>query len=572
MFKKAISLLLVLALLCSCSLLSVFAEPANDAEAVEQNYHFKVTTADGTVSYGKFTDNDADGTARYTPFKNVPNGATVTVLTDVTVDREVRLDGVYTIDGNGKTLNVRFRTDTSGANVVIQNAKFDVTLSGGYFYQIAAGEIKCEFDNCTFVIAGTPSAGVFIGDGNLTFKNSNLTYNAGSADKPLFFNWKGNSGATIINTPITLSEKAVSGFTFGINDRYYTSTSFNDFNARVTAAPDGAVVRLCKDYTVTDSSALDRFNFRRGNIVFDGNGHTISGNTTSWLIRIEIGKNITIRNLNVKQNGTGSAMQTNGSTAVTLENSTIQCTNTSSAAMVFRGTLILNAGAKILAGHGFYADQGTSSLIVNRGAEINVSGQLYSAQKASDSKTINGGTFTIGGKLLYRDPTAEEVKNSDATLFLPDGGMATIDNSGIRFTTVVDKAWLDEMEAAGAKIVGYGTLIAPKKYVDKAEAFTAEALKDLSFVDIENNGWFNSATAAKEGRYFFYGNLIELQPASITNELSGIGYLVIEVEGLGTFTVYGTRQNGTVSELAAKITGKDAAQNEVLEFFRGNAD
>ena len=72
MLKKTISWLLILALLCSCCMLSVFStEPTSDEEAKTQGYHFKVTASDGTVTYGKFNETVAADGARDGAFANV---------------------------------------------------------------------------------------------------------------------------------------------------------------------------------------------------------------------------------------------------------------------------------------------------------------------------------------------------------------------------------------------------------------------------------------------------------------------------------------------------------------------
>lgn len=128
------------------------------------------------------------------------------------------------------------------------------------------------------------------------------------------------------------------------------------------------------------------------------------------------------------------------------------------------------------------------------------------------------------------------------------------------------------MLAAGVTVVKTGTLVAPKAFVDAAGAFTPEALAaaDKLYLDIVNDGWYNGSS--DDDFYFYYGNMVKLSAASISGELAGIGYMVVTVEGLGTFTVYGTQQSGIVSVIAAGMTGTDAAQNEILEFFRGSAN
>ena len=68
------------------------------------------------------------------------------------------------------------------------------------------------------------------------------------------------------------------------------------------------------------------------------------------------------------------------------------------------------------------------------------------------------------------------------------------------------------------------------------------------------------------------GVIVKLSAATVSGELVGIGYVTVTVEGLGTFTIYGNQLNAKVSELAASWNANDEAQQNVLNFFRGNAD
>ena len=89
---------------------------------------------------------------------------------------------------------------------------------------------------------------------------------------------------------------------------------------------------------------------------------------------------------------------------------------------------------------------------------------------------------------------------------------------------------------------------------------------------VENEGWYNADTAAEDGYYRFFGSMVNLTNASLTGELSGIGYMTVTIEGLGSFTYYGSELSGVVSDLAAGMTAQDDAQAGVLDFFRGSAD
>ena len=649
MLKKTISWLLILALLCSCCMLSVFAtEPTSDEEAKTQGYHFKVTASDGTVTYGKFNETVAADGSRDGAFANVASGSTVTLLTDATVEKELHLNGVYTIDGAGKTLNARLRSDSGSANVTVRNVTFDVTLTSGngYFYQLNAGN-KCVFENCTFDMKGEPNWAIFVARGDVRFINSAFRYTTESA-KPVFFNnGEAGNGATVINTTFDLTNapNAMVGLGGGVNNRYYTR-----FADAMSAAKEGDTVTLFADYKAGKND-YERFIISK-NVIFDGNGHTVSLNTDSYALRFD--STAEVRNLNIVQTGAGAAMQVNAGATATVRDSSVKCTETTPyGTVIVNGKLILESGAKVISegaapdgtkSVGFRMHSPNAELIVNDGAEITTVGNTFKANAAtpttitinggkittarwmwesidagntltikggtfisksqsdlintygSTKPTINllggtytvkkiiaenmvdtiGGTITLNGKVIFRGPTPEEFKNTEASIYMPSGNVATKNNSGVQFTTKVDKNWYDAIDAMeGVTINSMGTLIVPKSYVDAANGvFTKDAIEAAGKqckVDIVNSGWYNAETAAADGFYFYAGVLVKLSAATVSGELVGIGYVTVTVEGLGTFTIYGNQMNAKVSELAASWSANDDAQQAVLNFFRGNA-
>ncbi len=649
MLKKTISWLLILALLCSCCMLSVFAtEPTSDEEAKAQGYHFKVTASDGTVTYGKFNETVAADGSRDGAFAKVASGSTVTLLTDATVEKELHLNGVYTIDGAGKTLNARLRSDSGSANVTVRNVTFDVTLTSknGYFYQLNAGN-KCVFETCTFDIKGEPSAAVFVPRGEMTFTNSTFKYTS-EGDKPVFFNNnEAGNGATVIGTSFDLTgaPNAMVGLGGGVNNRYYTR-----FADAMSAAKEGDTVTLFADYKAGKNDH-ERFIISK-NVIFDGNGHTVSLKTDSYALRFD--STAEVRNLNIVQTGAGAAMQVNAGATATVRDSSVKCTvRTPYGTVIVNGKLILESGTKVISegdtpdgtmSVGFRMHSPNAELIVNDGTEITTVGNTFKANAAtpttitinggkittarwmwesnaaghtltirggtfistsqsdlinlygSTKPTINllggtytvkkiiaenmvdtiGGTITLNGKVIFRGPTPEEFKNTEASIYMPSGNVATKNNSGVQFTTKVDKNWYDAITATeGVTINSMGTLIVPKSYVDAANGvFTKEAIEAAGKqckVDIVNSGWYNAETAAADGFYFYAGVLVKLSAATVSGELVGIGYVTVTVEGLGTFTIYGNQMNAKVSGLAASWSANDDAQQAVLNFFRGNA-
>lgn len=578
MLKKTISWLLILALLCSCCMLSVFADgPSDDETAVTEGYHFKVTASDGTVTYGKFNETVAADGARDGAFANVASGSTITLLTNATIERELHLNGVYTIDGAGKTLNTRLRSDSGSANVTVKNVTFDVTLttSNGYFYQLNANN-KCVFENCTFDIKGEPGAGLFVQRGDLTIADSSFTYTT-SSSKPVFFQEDALKEAKLPNTTFNLDNatNAKIGLPAGVNGTYYRYLKNAMDNAKA-----GNTIYLLEDYAST-ANDRDRLYIDK-QVTVDGNGHTVTANYPGYAVRVNDNiKGVVIRNLNIVQNGEGAALQMNAGSSATIEKSVIQCTGKTDRVMVMRGSLVLGSGTKVLGGdteknlvaNGFRMDNSDANMTIQSGVEINVSGKLYEVE---GTVKVNGGSFTVGGKVLFREPTAAEFQNTEASIYMPSGNVATKNNSGVQFTTKVDKNWYDAIAAMeGVTINSMGTLIVPKSYVDAANGvFTKEAIEAAGKqckVDIVNSGWYNAETAAADGFYFYAGVIVKLSAATVSGELVGIGYVTVTVEGLGTFTIYGNQLNAKVSELAASWRANDDAQQAVLNFFRGNA-
>ena len=578
MLKKTISWLLILALLCSCCMLSVFADgPSNDETAVTEGYHFKVTASDGTVTYGKFNETVAADGARDGAFANVASGSTITLLTNATIERELHLNGVYTIDGAGKTLNTRLRSDSGSANVTVKNVTFDVTLttSNGYFYQLNANN-KCVFENCTFDIKGEPGAGLFVQRGDLTIADSSFTYTT-SSSKPVFFQEDALKEAKLPNTTFNLDNatNAKIGLPAGVNGTYYRYLKNAMDNAKA-----GNTIYLLEDYAST-ANDRDRLYIDK-QVTVDGNGHTVTANYPGYAVRVNDNiKGVVIRNLNIVQNGEGAALQMNAGSSATIEKSVIQCTGKTDRVMVMRGSLVLGSGTKVLGGdteknlvaNGFRMDNSDANMTIQSGVEINVSGKLYEVE---GTVKVNGGSFTVGGKVLFREPTAAEFQNTEVSIYMPSGNVATKNNSGIQFTTKVDKNWYDAISTTkGVTINSMGTLIVPKSYVDAANGvFTKEAIEAAGKqckVDIVNSGWYNAETAAADGFYFYAGVIVKLSAATVSGELVGIGYVTVTVEGLGTFTIYGNQLNAKVSELAASWKANDDAQQAVLNFFRGNA-
>ena len=215
MKKRFLSVCLILTMLLSMAL-PAFADTAADTDAakVQEGYQFKVTAADGTVTYGKFGES-YDGNGRDTSLLDA-DGKTVTLLTDVKLEKkELMLPGTYTIDGNGHTFNGGFRSETGNANVTFKNmtvVQKDEEALGGtaglqYIYQINGGS-KAVFDSCTFLPTGNPAFSHFVVRGDLTLKNCTML-NVGlptankDDEKDIFRMDQATSALTLTDTTIT---------------------------------------------------------------------------------------------------------------------------------------------------------------------------------------------------------------------------------------------------------------------------------------------------------------------------------------------------------------------------------
>ncbi|MBO7171286.1 MAG: hypothetical protein J6W28_08940, partial [Clostridia bacterium] len=119
--------------------------------------------------------------------------------------------------------------------------------------------------------------------------------------------------------------------------------------------------------------------------------------------------------------------------------------------------------------------------------------------------------------------------------------------AAVRFTASIDKAIADKYE-----IKSYGILIAPKAYVDAADAFTAEALEAyLASEGVENNGSAESRAylnvvadgfyAETDETYTIAGGFANFSLKTKENNpaFAAVAYAVVEIEGEDV-VVYGS--------------------------------
>ena len=406
MLKKCTSWLLLVSLLSACFLIfPVSAVPADDAEAAAQGYHAKYETADGTVKY--FAFDALSPTNRNSLPADVPAGGTVTLIANVTIGFELLLNSTLTLDGNGYSLYGAIRTDSTGADVTVKNLNVVLDLaertSNRNLYQINAGN-TCVFENCTFTVNGNPEFGLIILRGNLTMKDCTFTWTA-DGNKPVFFD-DANGQAVLEGTEFDLSgaPDATLGISTGyvaeVNGRGYTS-----FAGAMAAAAAGDTVTLLDNIPVSSTQYITK------SVTLDGNGKTISGNTDTYLVRVDDNvKDVVITGLTIRQNGGAAALQINPGASLTLRDSLIHTpVTTPYGAVIVNGALVLDSGAQVLA-EGSAEDSSQSSgvrmhnanatLTVNEGAVITTTGNTFKANAANQSViTINGGTITTSRRM-----------------------------------------------------------------------------------------------------------------------------------------------------------------------------
>ena len=455
MLKKTLSWVLLVALLLSCMIFpSLALEPQSDTAAVDSGYQFKYETGSGTV-YGKFEKGNAtlDNTL---DSQFIPEGSTVTLLTDITLNKRVYLRNKLTIDGNGHTVTgAAFRsadvgTGNRNADVTIKNVNFVCALSGSsvfeYFYQINADN-RCVFENCTFTLSGNVAYGFFVPRGDLSFRNCRLTVTStNDLSGNFLFLPESDNQIKVTNSTfdITGAGKLQPGIMAGYNGTYYNS--YSKAFAQVPAA--GGTVTLLAGYEIVHTDSKDgRAILTCGvasNVTFDGQGQTIIGNTGSYLVRVD--SNMTIQNLNIKQTG-AAAMQINSPAKLTLAASTVTTTaKTPYGAVIVNGHLVMERGAKIVSQGA--ANGGTESVAIrlhsagatatiNEGAEISTSHANIVKANAADNTTftVNGGTITTGRWLWESNVSGHTITVNGGT-FICNSSNPLIQTYGTKTPTV----------------------------------------------------------------------------------------------------------------------------------------
>ena len=393
----------------------------------------------------------------------------------------------------------------------------------------------------------------------------------------------------IVNRPVTVdgNGKTVSGNTGSYLVRFDATGTMKNLTVLQTGAAAAMQVNAGAAATVENSVIRCTATTPYGTVIVNGGGKLILDNGAQVISEGSAADGT--QSVGVRMNQAGSELVVNEGAAVTTVGNSFKANIENESKITINGgtvttnrhmweaagdnrcTLVINGGT-------FVSNHATDAMICVYGSKdqtVRLLGGNFTAPKIIDTKNALvelGGTIVHNGTVLFSEPVAGEITNPSVDIRLPGGNAATLGNSGIRFETRVEKAWLDAMAAAGATVTT-GTLIASKAAVEAAGAFTMDAL-DASggaYLNVKNEGWYNAD--AEDDFYQFFGTMVNLQESSLTGELVGIGYVRLQYkDSLGSFYFYGDELTGIVRELAADVTAQDDAQTAVLNFFRGIAD
>ena len=211
---------------------------------------------------------------------------------------------------------------------------------------------------------------------------------------------------------------------------------------------------------------------------------------------------------------------------------------------------------------GHNTDNGGAVTVSNCVANLELNDLTGMSAEAPSTFTKRYGDFAIPTNCT----AAEGVLLCGLTL-LDGASVRFSDPSGIRFTAVLSKAYLDSF---GGDNVTFGIIIAPTDYVTTAGAFTIDALETLDvtglkYVIIEAEKYLNDS--ANDESYLYTGALVELQKGNYNRDFSAIAYVL--VDGVYYYSDYDESYNArSIAEVAEKAY-KDTSltQNDHYQYL-----
>lgn len=172
----------------------------------------------------------------------------------------------------------------------------------------------------------------------------------------------------------------------------------------------------------------------------------------------------------------------------------------------------------------------------------------------SNAIALDGWTSRSGDMMI---PTA--IANFAPTVFtqkMVDGAAVRLDTpTGLRFTAVMGKAYLDSFKAEG-KTVTHGIIIAPTDYIGDGE-FTVDALGSVDkYLEIEAEKYVNDPEA--DGYYKYTGVIVKINTWNYERAFSAIAYVKVVDDETQEVTYYYSDYDEAVNSRSVAAIAEDA--------------
>lgn len=188
--------------------------------------------------------------------------------------------------------------------------------------------------------------------------------------------------------------------------------------------------------------------------------------------------------------------------------------------------------------------------------------------------TEGQGYYDVDEKVAYA-PGSEITVNENMTLksielnvtMTPGASIRLAAPTGLRFqTTVTSGNGIAADEILNSKTVTTGTLITTLDlYRTNGKTLTKDS--KYTFLDIENNGWFNDGTKTETGK--FCGSIIKIQKENYGREFIAVGYATIKYSDGSSKTVCAnvTENNAKSIKYVAEKVKKSEAYNKYKDII-----
>ncbi len=398
--------------------------------------------------------------------------------------------------------------------------------------------------------------------------------------------------AYAIKSKITLDGNGytLTGSRTGILLNFHSDCTVKNLTA-INEGKGGVLQVGANTLTVTNSTVKNPNSSTYGAIVVQKNATLILETGAKILAEGTVGTGLRCGGVVLNQSGAkceirdGAEIRTTGNTFTLTTSSAAPST-----AIIHGGTIETNRrlwasngleGYSLLIDGGKITSTSTADPMIMVTSVVGSTVQIHGGEFFGQTKLIDtenyagltlGGTVKWNGNVIYAAPTENSVITMVPRLRLPGGSTATRENSGILFESKIDKAWLDSLTNE-AVTVTTGTLILPGFLLEDGK-LTQAAIERIQNLKLLNDGWSNEETAESDGVYCFDASMVSLSEVSLTREIAGIGYVILTIPNVGTYTFWAIPQVGVVRNLANAYdtASADDMQKEILSFFRGTGD